>query len=62
LTKDLPKLGQGPTRDECERGISPRRPSISRYQISFKHCEENNLREYYDQLRHEFKRTTSQGG
>jgi hypothetical protein len=37
-----------------------KRPSTSRYQRSFNHCEGNNRREDCDQLRHEFRRTTSQ--
>jgi hypothetical protein len=49
-------------RNECRRGVSPRRPSTSRHQRSFNHCEGNNRREDRDQLRHEFKRTTSQRG
>jgi hypothetical protein len=49
-------------RNECRRGVSPRRPSTSRHQRSFNHCEGNNKREDHDQLRHEFKRTTSQRG
>jgi hypothetical protein len=44
------------------RGISPRRPSTSRNQRSFNHCEGNNIREGCDKLRHEFKRTASQRG
>jgi hypothetical protein len=35
-------------------------PSTSRYQIRFNHCEGNNIREYRDQPRHEFRKTTSQ--
>jgi hypothetical protein len=47
-------------RNECRRDISQRRPSTSRYQRSFNHCEGNNIREDRDQPRHEFRRTTSQ--
>jgi hypothetical protein len=49
-------------RNECRRGVSPRRLSTSRHQRSFNHCEGNNIREDHDQLRHEFKRTASQRG
>jgi hypothetical protein len=44
------------------RDVSPRRPSTFKYQRSFNHCEGNNIREDHDQLRHEFRRTTSQRG
>jgi hypothetical protein len=47
-------------RNECRRDIFQRRPSTSRYQRSFNHCEGNNKRENRDQPRHEFGTTTSQ--
>jgi hypothetical protein len=36
-------------RNECKRNVFQRRPSTSRYQRSFNHCEGNNRREDHDQ-------------
>jgi hypothetical protein len=44
--------------NECRRDIFQRRPSTSRYQRRFNHCEGNNIIEYCDQPRHEFRSTT----
>jgi cell division septum initiation protein DivIVA len=60
MEEDQPIRGtQYHQRNEYKRSIFPRRPYTFR---SFNHQEGNNRREDHDQLRHEFRRTTSQRG
>jgi hypothetical protein len=57
--KNIPEMKKTQEED-YRRGRYQRISSTFRYQRHFNHCEGNNIREYHDQPRHEFRRTTSQ--